>query len=124
MPTADAPAPVPVLHHVNLKTTQLQAMIDWYGAVVGSKVVLQFPTGAWLTNDNANHRIALLAMPDYADDPHKDRHTGLHHTAFEFQSFADLMNAYGRLRDRGIRPERCLDHGMTVSMYYRDPDRN
>ena len=34
------------------------------------------------------------------------------------------MTAYERLRDQGIEPERCLDHGMTVSMYYRDPDRN
>jgi catechol-2,3-dioxygenase len=118
------PAAAPVLHHVNLKTTQLQSMIDWYGAVVGSKVVFQFPAGAWLSNDGANHRIALLALPDYADDPDKERHTGLHHTAFEFSSFADLMDAYERLRDRAIKPERCLDHGMTVSLYYRDPDRN
>jgi catechol-2,3-dioxygenase len=114
----------PVLHHVNLKTTQLQAMIDWYTAVVGSKVTFQFPAGAWLTNDAANHRIALLALPGYADDPNKDRHTGLHHTAFEYQSFGELMNSYDRLRDQGIRPEMCLDHGMTVSIYYRDPDRN
>ena len=28
----------PVLHHVNLKTTRLQAMIDWYMAVVGPEV--------------------------------------------------------------------------------------
>jgi Glyoxalase/Bleomycin resistance protein/Dioxygenase superfamily len=102
----------PVLHHVNLKTTQLQAMVDWYMAVVGSKVTFQFPAGAWLTNDAANHRIALLAIPGYADDPNKDRHTGLHHTAFEYQSFSDLMNSYrryrqcgrGRVEDRSRRP--------------------
>jgi catechol-2,3-dioxygenase len=53
----------PILHHVNLKTTQLQAMIDWYATLVGIKVTFQFPGGAWLTNDAANHRLALLAMP-------------------------------------------------------------
>ena len=114
----------PALHHVNLKTTQVQAMIDWYGTVVGSKATFQFPGGAWLTNDGANHRIALLALPGYEDDPNKDRHTGLHHTAFEYGTFEDLMNSYERLHDAGIEPEFCLDHGMTVSMYYRDPDRN
>lgn len=114
----------PALHHINLKTTQVQAMIDWYGTVVGSKVTFQFPGGAWLTNDEANHRIALLALPGYEDDPNKDRHTGLHHTAFEYGSFEDLMDSYERLRGVGITPEMCLDHGMTVSMYYRDPDRN
>jgi hypothetical protein len=35
-------------------------MIDWYGTVVGSKPNFQFPGGAWLANDGANHRIALL----------------------------------------------------------------
>jgi catechol-2,3-dioxygenase len=118
-----APVISPALHHVNLKTTQLQAMIDWYGTVVGSKVTFQFPAGAWLSNDKANHRIALLAM-GYEDDRNKDRHTGLHHTAFEYGSFEDMMNSYERLNGLGIRPEVCLDHGMTVSMYYRDPDRN
>lgn len=113
----------PTLHHVNLKTTQLQAMIDWYGKVVGSKVTFQFPAGAWLTNDAANHRIALLAL-GYEDDRNKDRHTGLHHTAFEYSSFENLMDSYERLRALGIRPEVCLDHGMTISMYFRDPDRN
>lgn len=115
---------VPTLHHVNLKTTQLQLMVDWYAAVVGCKVTFQFPAGAWLTNDAANHRIALLALPAYADDPDKERHTGLHHTAFEYGTFDDLMQSYGRLRDQSIRPEICLDHGMTLSLYYRDPDRN
>jgi len=122
MPNASVKSPA--LHHINLKTTQVQAMVDWYGTVVGSKVTFQFPGGAWLTNDGANHRIALLALPGYEDDPNKDRHTGLHHTAFEYGSFEDLMDSYERLRDAGIRPDICLDHGMTVSMYYRDPDKN
>ena len=48
----------PSLHHINIKTTRLQEMIDWYVAVVGAKVNFQFPAGAFLTNDRANHRIA------------------------------------------------------------------
>ena len=27
----------PAMHHVTFKTTRLQAMIDWYAAVVGTK---------------------------------------------------------------------------------------
>ena len=54
----------PTLHHVNLKTTRLQEMIDWYGTVVGSRPNFQFPGGAWLTRDGANHRIALLRWID------------------------------------------------------------
>jgi catechol-2,3-dioxygenase len=114
----------PVLHHVNLKTTRLTEMIDWYCKVTGMTVAYQAPVGAWLSNDAANHRIALLAFPWLSDDPAKEGHTGLHHTAFEFPSFEDLFDNYARLRDLAITPVVCLDHGGTTSMYFHDPDEN
>ena len=49
----------PALHHVNLKTTQLAEMIEWYGKVTGMTVTNQAQVGAFLSNDAANHRIAL-----------------------------------------------------------------
>jgi len=99
-------------------------MIAWYGQVLGTQVVFENEVSAWLSNDRANHRIALLAFPAYRDDPAKDLHTGLHHTAFEFASFDDLMATFARLKAAGIEPAFCLDHGMAFSLYYFDPDRN
>lgn len=124
MPTS-APA-IPVMHHVNLKTTRLAEMIRWYGLTIGLEPVhvTADGTGAWLTNDAANHRIALLAVPGLADDPDKIRHTGLHHTAFEYASMDELLDTYVRLKAEGILPHACLDHGMTMSFYYVDPDGN
>jgi catechol 2,3-dioxygenase len=114
----------PTLHHVNLKTNRLDEMIDWYGLVVGSKVTFKFDGGAWLSNDAANHRIALLADAEWDDDPYKIQHTGLHHTAYEYESMNDLLDTYVRLKDEGLLPHACLDHGMTMSFYYVDPDGN
>jgi catechol 2,3-dioxygenase len=34
------------------------------------------------------------------------------------------MHNYVRLRDDGIKPFLNLDHGMTSSMYYQDPEGN
>jgi catechol 2,3-dioxygenase len=114
----------PTLHHVNLKTNRLQDMIEWYGLVVGSTVTHESEGGAWLTNDAANHRLALLANPVWEDDPDKLQHTGLHHTAYEYGSMNDLLDTYTRLKERRILPHACLDHGMTMSFYYVDPDGN
>lgn len=114
----------PSFHHVNLKTTRLQEMIDFYCGLVGAEVVHQDAVGAWLSNDDANHRIALLAFPNFVNDPEKDTRTGMHHSAFEYASFDDLQATYVRLRDAGITPQICLDHGMTFSYYYADPDGN
>jgi catechol 2,3-dioxygenase len=114
----------PKFHHFNLKTTRLQEMIDWYSTLVGAEVRFRDDVGAWLSNDEANHRIALLAFPGFVDDPKKETRTGMHHSAFEYDSFEDLNTSYLRLRHAGITPDICIDHGMTLSYYYKDPDGN
>ena len=122
--STDTPVIHPKFHHVNLKTTRLQEMVDWYAALIGAEVLFQYELGAWLSNDEANHRIALLAFPNFVDDPDKETRTGLHHTAFEYGSFDDLNSSYQRLKAAGIVPLFCMDHGMTFSYYYTDPDGN
>ena len=122
---ADSTAVIhPKFHHFNLKTTRLQEMIDFYAVLVGAEVNFQDDVGAWLSNDAANHRIALLAFPGFTDDPEKDTRTGLHHTAFEYAGFDELNSTYLRLKEAGIEPSFCIDHGMTFSYYYSDPDGN
>jgi catechol 2,3-dioxygenase len=114
----------PTLHHVTLKTTRLREMIDWYGQVVGVRPTYDFEGGAWLTNDEANHRLALLTHPTITDDPDKLAHSGIHHSAYEYRSMDELLDTYTRLERAGIVPHACLDHGMTTSFYYVDPDGN
>ncbi|MBA2393359.1 MAG: VOC family protein [Ktedonobacteraceae bacterium] len=114
----------PTLHHINLKTTRLQEMIEWYSIVLDMKSTFQFPGGAWLTNDGANHRIALLTSPHLSEDSDKQKHTGMHHCAFEYATMGSLLDTYARLKVLGIEPHASLDHGMTMSFYYEDPDDN
>ncbi|MDF2117744.1 VOC family protein [Roseiarcaceae bacterium H3SJ34-1] len=114
----------PALHHVTMRTSHLDAMIDWYGKVIGAKVMFRDQYAAWTTNDAANHRVAFLAVPGLSDDPEKIRHNGMHHSAFEYETFDDLIASYKRLADEGIQPAFCLDHGLTISIYYEDPEGN
>lgn len=114
----------PVLHHVNLKTTRMQEMIDWYALAVGMEPSWIAPDACWLTNDAANHRLAMLAVPGLSDDPDKIAHTGIHHFAFEYSSHDALLGACERLLAEGVRPHMVLDHGMTLSFYFVDPDGN
>ena len=113
------------LHHLNFLTTRLDEMIQWYGTVFDMKVNFLAPgILAFLTNDEANHRIALTAVPSLVRDHEKRVHDRLHHSAFEYTSFDDLNATYLRLRDQGIVPRVCIDHVMTFSYYYTDPDDN
>ena len=114
----------PAFHHVTLKTSRLQEMVDWYRIVIGVEVRFQDEYNAWTSNDAANHRVAFLSVPGLDDDPDKVKHNGLHHSAFEYACFDDLMSSYERMKEEGIQPAFCLDHGMTISLYYKDPEGN
>ena len=48
----------------------------------------------------------------------------MHHTAYTFEDMDGLLERYELLRGRGIVPATCIAHGVTTSMYYRDPDGN
>ncbi len=114
----------PTLHHVTFKTKRLDAMVDWYGKAVGMEPNFKFEGGCWMSNDAANHRVALLAVPGLEEPADRISETGMHHLAFEYDSVEDLLATYERLREDGIEPHACLDHGMTTSFYYVDPDGN
>jgi catechol 2,3-dioxygenase len=99
-------------------------MVTFYEQVAGLEPVYYSADGAWLTNDAANHRIALLALPGLKVPEDKGHTIGLHHTAFEYGDFGQWLDNYERLAALGIKPFLNLDHGMTMSMYYQDPEGN
>lgn len=114
----------PTFHHTTFATTHLHEMVAFYEAVAGLEPVHYGENAAWLTNDEANHRIALLALPGLKEPEDKGHTTGLHHTAFEYADFDQWVDNYIRLKADGIVPFLNLDHGMTMSMYYVDPEGN
>src|SRR5690348_182650 len=99
----------PTLHHFGLTTARLEAMVDWYATVLGMTPNLRTATalgtdggapvaGAWVTNDRANHRVALVSLPGLTADPDRAAHTRLQHVAFEYTTIDDLLSAYDRLK--------------------------
>jgi catechol 2,3-dioxygenase-like lactoylglutathione lyase family enzyme len=103
----------PAIHHVTIKTSRMDQMIEWYGTVVGAKVQFRDQGACCMTNDEANHRVAFLTVPGLSDDSQKVSQNGVHHFAFEYDSFDDLMSSFNRMRAEGIEPAFCLDHGLT-----------
>ena len=123
------------MHHFGLKTSNLDAMVDWYGKVLGMKPnhrtsATSAAQGdsrwkiAWVSNDDANHRISIMALPRLSDDEQRSRHKGMHHIAFEYSTLDDLLAAYAQLKLLAIEPVCAADHGATTSFYYEDPDHN
>ncbi len=111
------------LAHIALRTNQLQALVRWYSQVLNAHVAFDSDKIAFLTYDDEHHRIALVGVDDYAAKA-EGAHVGFYHTAFAYDSLADLMSTYVRLKGEEIRPYRSINHGPTVSLYYADPDGN
>lgn len=111
------------LAHVVFRTRRLEELQRWYTTVLGARVVFANAFIAFLTYDDEHHRLALVQAPDLAPAPERPT-VGLEHVAFTYAALGDLLATYERLKDEGILPYWCINHGPTTSLYYRDPDGN
>jgi len=108
--------------HVVRRTSRFDEMIRWYRTVLNAEIVHATDMLAFLTYDDEHHRIALIAMPGLAE--RSPRSAGTEHVAYNHRDLGDLLATYARLKREGIFPYWCVNHGVTTSMYYRDPDGN
>jgi catechol-2,3-dioxygenase len=119
----EAPVRPAKLAHIVLRTTQYAEMVDWYSTVLGATISFEVPnTLCFLTYDDEHHRVAIGTIPGLSERP--ERAVGLDHVAFTYGSLGDLIHTYERLADLGIAPFWTINHGPTMSFYYRDPDQN
>jgi catechol-2,3-dioxygenase len=113
--------------HVVYRTRRFAEMVRWYQLVFDAKVQYQNPVLAFLTYDGEHHRFAFanldVLQPNAGE---KDRRgvVGVDHVAYTYASLKDLLENYAQLKAQGIKPYWCVHHGITVSMYYADPDGN
>ena len=113
--------------HVVYRTRRYEQMLRWYETVFDARVQHRNPALAFLTYDDEHHRFAFanlsLLQPDGADSDRQGM-IGVDHVAYTYASLHDLFENYAQLKEQGIKPYWCIHHGVTVSMYYADPDGN
>jgi catechol 2,3-dioxygenase-like lactoylglutathione lyase family enzyme len=115
------------LAHVVYRTRRFDQMLAWYAKVFGAKVQYRNPALAFLTFDHEHHRFAfadLGVIRPGEDDPDDRGMIGVDHVAWEYGSIRDLLENYAELKSAGIEPYWAVNHGMSASLYYADPDGN
>ena len=110
------------LAHVVLRSMNAERLIEWYRTVLEAEITFSNPILCFLTYDEEHHRIAIAQIPGLEQAP--PMATGLEHIAFTYRTADDLFATYERLRSLGIVPYWTINHGPTLSFYYRDPDGN
>ena len=113
--------------HVVYRTRRYEAMLAWYQTVFDATIRHRNPVLAFLSYDDEHHRFAFVNMAVLQPEGTQTDRTGtigVDHLAYTYGSLDDLLENYEQLKAKGITPYWRIHHGMTVSMYYADPDGN
>jgi len=120
-------APPVKLSHVVYMTRRFDEMLNWYEAVFETKVQYKNPAFAFLTYDDEHHRFAFANMsvmsPNGVETDAVNK-LGVNHVGYTYANLGELLETYDRLKQLGITPYWRVHHGVTLSVYYRDPDGN
>jgi catechol-2,3-dioxygenase len=110
------------LSHLVLQTNRLTDMRDWYCDVLNAKVAFENEVLCFLAYEEEHHRIALVSFGNCT--PEAEDSIGMHHVSFDYETLEDLLENWERLSSQGVTPEWTMNHGPTISLYYRDPEGN
>jgi len=114
------------LGHVVLKVRDLKRSVPFYAEVLGLKEVARFPERrmVFFIIDDNHHDIALAETDAAAPDAPEDS-PGLAHLALKVgDSLDELREAKRWLTGHGVEIDRVVDHTVSQSLYFRDPDGN
>lgn len=112
------------LAHVVIKVRDLERSRKFYTEVLGMQVMKDVPEirAVFLANHaRDHHELALFQVGADAAAPRRE-HVGLAHIAFRLRSTEDLEAAYRELKAKQVPVHFTVNHGVTKSVYFRDPD--
>ena len=115
---------IQALGHVVLKVRNQKRAEAFYGGILGLPIVARLDKYNMTFFSLGNHHdFAVMAIGDDAPAPPGGA-SGLAHVAFKIgQSLDDLRAARADLESAGI-PVTPIDHGVSQSLYFHDPDGN
>jgi catechol 2,3-dioxygenase len=113
------------LGHVNIYVRNVERSHKWYEDVLGLHTYDYMPgRAAFMSADEEqSHEVALIQVGEDALLQQK-RQVGLNHMAWMMHSLDDLKESYQRLKDLNVPIDHVSDHGLSIGIYFRDPDGN
>jgi catechol 2,3-dioxygenase len=111
--------------HIHLKVANIARALQFYCGVLGFEVTQRFgQSAAFLSAGGYHHHLAVNTWESLGGSPPPRVSTGLYHTAILYPTRVKLAEALRRVLDAGIALEGAADHGVSESIYFRDPDEN
>ncbi|MCY4058770.1 MAG: VOC family protein [Gammaproteobacteria bacterium] len=113
------------LGHLVVKVRDLERAEDFYTRILGLTVTAKFDGHAVFMSANTELSHELLILPFDDDEPgSEEKGQRLVHMAWQMESFEDLKTLHQLLKDNDIEIVRIGDHGLSLGVYFCDPDEN
>ena len=111
--------------HVHLKVADLPRAIAFYREVLGFELMQRMgDQAAFLSAGGYHHHLGLNTWESRGGSPPPPGRTGLYHHAILYPDRPALARAVARVLAAGVPLEGAADHGVSESVYLRDPDGN
>jgi catechol 2,3-dioxygenase len=112
--------------HVVIKVRDIERSRKFYRDVMGLQVMMELPRpkmAFFASNGRDHHEIACMEVGKDAKAPEWHQ-VGLVHIAFRLKDEEELRSAFKVLKDNDVPISFTVDHGITKSVYFSDPDGN
>ena len=113
------------LGHVVIKVRDLDRSESFYTDVLGLNVTTRIPGRMVFMSaaGDASHELAIMSIGTDAPGPEVSR-VGLYHFAWQMESLDDVRRLHRELKDKGVNIAGIGDHGISLGVYFFDPDGN
>ena len=109
--------------HVVIKMRDLEKARAFYQGVLGMKIGAESERGIFFRFNDYHHDIAVFRTSPDAELPRADQ-VGLVHIAVVADSIQTVRQMYDRCKEMGVEIVSTTDHGVTKSLYVKDPEGN
>jgi len=110
--------------HLIIGVRNLERSKAFYHGILGLDITVDLkepPMALFASGSRDHHEIGCLEMGEDAEPPRPGQ-LGLNHVAFRMAGEKELIAAYNALRAANVPVACTVDHGLTHSIYLKDPD--
>jgi catechol 2,3-dioxygenase len=112
--------------HLVLRVKDRERSKRFFEEILGLPVVAENERGMVFFSTNVKDNHHMLAIKQAKEDaamPAPDQ-VGMEHVSFELGGFAELQEAYRVFKEKGVKINYTVFHGVAKSIYFFDPDGN
>ena len=111
--------------HIHLTVSDLEQSLKFYRDILGFEITSFYGEQAvFLSAGGYHHHIGLNTWAGEGVTSPPAGHTGLYHFAILYPSREELAKAFKVLWENKYPIEGASDHGVSESIYLKDPDGN